>query len=99
MGVMGFASATSLSTASLTVNWTFPPALESEPDAFRSALVVPVVENGRETGAIAGYAREPAAFLPEHARALEILALEAAEGISTARRFTAMKLRAVRGRG
>jgi hypothetical protein len=83
----------------LTVTWTFPPALESEAELFRSALVVPIVEDGVESGAIAGYAREPAAFLPEHARALELLATAAAEGISTARRFTAMRHRAAAGRG
>jgi hypothetical protein len=81
----------------LTINWTFPPSLDAEPNAFRSALVVPVFEDGFETGAIAGYAREPSAFRPEHARALETLAAEAADGIATARRFTAMRQRAKRG--
>jgi len=60
---------------------------------------VPVVEAGVETGAIAGYARKPAAFRPEHARALETLAAEAADGISTARRFTALRLRSAPARG
>jgi hypothetical protein len=83
----------------LTINWTFPPALDTEPNAFRSALVVPVIEDGLETGAIAGYAREPSAFRPEHARALETLAAEAADGIATARRFTAMRRRSARTPG
>jgi GAF domain-containing protein len=82
----------------LTINWSFPTSLDAEPDTFRSALVVPVVEDGLETGAIAAYARESAAFRPEHTRALETLAVEAAEGIATARRFTAMKLRAANSR-
>jgi hypothetical protein len=82
----------------LTINWTYPAALDAEADSFRSALVVPVVEDGLETGIIAGFAREAAAFRPEHARALETLAAEAAEGIATARRFTALRLRATTGR-
>jgi hypothetical protein len=73
----------------VTINWTFPPEAEPEIERFRSALVVPLVENGIETGAIAGYATEPAAFQPEHARALEALATEAAESVATARRFSA----------
>jgi len=83
----------------ITINWIFPPVLETDEDVFRSALVVPVVEAGVETGAIAGYARKPAAFRPEHARALETLAAEAADGISTARRFTALRLRSAPARG
>lgn len=82
----------------LTINWTFPPSLDAEPNAFRSALVVPVIEDGLETGAIAGYARQPAAFNPEHARALETLAAEAADDIATARRFTAMRRRSAGAR-
>jgi GAF domain-containing protein len=79
----------------VTINWTFPPVLETEAaeQPFRSALVVPLVEDGVETGAIAGYATEPSAFRPEHARALEALAAEAAEGVATARRFTAFRRR------
>jgi GAF domain-containing protein len=75
----------------VTINWTFPPEVEPEIEPFRSALVVPLVEDGVETGAIAGYATEPAAFRPEHARALEALAAEAAESVATARRFAAFR--------
>ena len=74
----------------LTFNWILPPALEADEDVYRSALVVPVLERGLETGAIAAYSREPMAFRPEHVHALEALAAEAAEGIAIARRFTAL---------
>jgi hypothetical protein len=75
----------------VTINWTFPPEVEPEIEPFRSALVVPLVEDGVETGAIAGYATAAAAFRPEHARALEALAAEAAESVATARRFAAFR--------
>jgi GAF domain-containing protein len=77
----------------VTINWTFPPEVEPDIEPFRSALVVPLVEDGVETGAIAGYATEPSAFRPEHARALEALAAEAAQSVATARRFTAFRRR------
>lgn len=77
----------------VTINWTFPPEVEPEIEPFRSALVVPLVEDGVETGAIVGYATEPSAFRPEHARALEDLAAEAAESVATARRFAAFRRR------
>jgi GAF domain-containing protein len=81
----------------VTINWTFPPDVEPEIEPFRSALVVPLVENGVETGAIAGYATQPSAFRPEHARALEELAAEAAESVATARRFAAFRRSGTRG--
>ena len=77
----------------VTINWTFAPEVEPEIEPFRSALVVPLVEDGLETGAIVGYATEPSAFRPEHARALEDLAAEAAESVATARRFAAFRRR------
>ncbi|MBM2821741.1 MAG: hypothetical protein HW413_487 [Thermoleophilia bacterium] len=79
----------------LTLNWTYPPALEGEEVAYRSGLVVPIVEDGVETGALAAYARGAAAFRPEHARALQALADDAAPGIANARRFAEAELRAV----
>src|SRR3990170_4801774 len=79
----------------LTLNWTYPPALEGEDVAYRSGLVVPIVEDGVETGALAAYARGAAAFRPEHARALQALAEDAAPGITNARRFAEAELRAV----
>jgi diguanylate cyclase (GGDEF)-like protein len=79
----------------LTLNWAYGPALEGEAAAFRSALVVPIVEEGVETGTLASYSRTAGAFRPEHARALEALVEEAAPGIANARRFAEAELRAV----
>ena len=79
----------------LTLNWAYPPALEGEEAAFRSGLVVPILEEGIETGALAAYAKGTAAFGPEHARALQALAESAAQGIANARRFGEAELRAV----
>jgi len=79
----------------LTLNWSYPPGLEGDDVAFRSALVVPIVEEGTETGALAVYARGASAFRPEHARSLVALAEEAAPVITNARRFAEAELRAV----
>jgi diguanylate cyclase (GGDEF)-like protein len=79
----------------VTLGWAYPPSLEGEDVAFRSALVVPLLEDGVETGALAVYARGAAAFGPEHARALEALAEDAAPGIANARRFAEAELRAL----
>jgi diguanylate cyclase (GGDEF)-like protein len=79
----------------LTINWTYPPALEGDEVAYRSALVVPIAEDGADTGALVAYGRGAAAFRPEHARALEALAQDAAVGITNARRFAEAELRAV----
>ena len=79
----------------VTLNWAYPASLEGEDVSFRSALVVPIVEDGIETGALAAFARGTAAFGPEHARALEALAEDAAPGITNARRFAEAELRAV----
>jgi diguanylate cyclase (GGDEF)-like protein len=79
----------------LTLNWSYDVALEGESSAYRTALVVPILEGGVQTGAIAAYRRSTSAFRPEHARALESLAQEAAPGIGNARRFAEAELRAV----
>jgi diguanylate cyclase (GGDEF)-like protein len=79
----------------LTLSWAYPRSLEGEEAAFRSALVVPIVEDGAETGSLVTYSRGTAAFGPEHARALEALAQDAALGITNARRFGEAELRAV----
>lgn len=79
----------------LTLNWLYSPAFEGEEAAYRSALVVPILEDGVETGALATYSRGASAFRPEHARALEALAEGAATGIANARRFAEAELRAV----
>jgi diguanylate cyclase (GGDEF)-like protein len=79
----------------LTLNWSYPPSLEGDEVAYRSALIVPIVEDGLDTGAVVAYGRGAAAFRPEHARALEALAQDAAVGITNARRFAEAELRAV----
>ena len=78
----------------VTMSWTYPPSLEGEEVAYRSALIVPISEDGVDTGALVAYARA-SAFRPEHARALEALAQDAASGITNARRFAEAELRAV----
>jgi diguanylate cyclase (GGDEF)-like protein len=71
----------------VTINWTYRPGVEGESDPFASALVVPIVEAGVETGTLAAYAPEAGAFGAEHIRALEALAEEAGPAIASARRF------------
>jgi hypothetical protein len=77
----------------MTITWSYPPVVDADEDVFRSAVVVPIVEDGVETGALAGYARAPGVFHTEHVHALERLAEEAASGISTARRLTTLALK------
>lgn len=79
----------------LTLSWSYGPGLEGEVDAYRSALVIPIVEDGVETGALVAYARASGAFRLEHARALEALTAEVAPGLGNARRFGEAELRAV----
>ncbi len=71
----------------VTINWTYKPVDDAAPGAYTSALVVPIVEAGVETGTLAAYAREPGVFGAGHIRALETLAQEAAPAIASARRF------------
>lgn len=78
----------------LSLAWSYPPGEGSE-GAFRSGLVVPIVEGGVETGALAAYGREAGAFRQDHAEALEELATRVAPGIANARRFAEAELRAV----
>ena len=79
----------------LTMNWTYGPALEGDADAYSSALVVPIVEEGATTGAIVAYAGGSDAFRPEHMRALRTLVDEAAPGIANARRFAEIEQRSL----
>jgi len=79
----------------LTLAWSYGPSPEGDAGPFRSALVVPVLEDGIETGALAAFARAPSAFRPEHAQALEALVDEAAPGLANARRYAEAELRAV----
>jgi diguanylate cyclase (GGDEF)-like protein len=78
----------------LSLAWSYPPG-EGAEGAFRSGLVVPVAEDGVETGALAAYGREAGAFRQDHAQALEELAARVAPGLANARRFAEAELRAV----
>lgn len=78
----------------LSLAWSYGAEEDAE-RAFRSGLVVPVSENGVETGALAAYGREPGAFRHDHAQALEELAAGIAPGLANARRFAEAELRAV----
>ncbi len=71
----------------VTINWTHRPEDEAEGDSFTSALVVPIVEAGIETGTLAAYAPNAGSFGAEHVRALEALAEDAVPAIASARRF------------
>jgi diguanylate cyclase (GGDEF)-like protein len=79
----------------LTINWTYGPAVEDQEDAYRSALVVPVIEDGAATGALVAYAGQSGAFQPEHLHALRALADEAAPGLANARRFAELGKRSL----
>ena len=78
----------------VTLNWSYEPEREGEP-AYRAALVVPIVEGGLRTGALAAYRVRSGSFRAEDLRALETLAQLAAPGITNARRFAEAELRAV----
>jgi diguanylate cyclase (GGDEF)-like protein len=71
----------------VTINWSYRPGSEQDLDPFSSALVVPITEEGVETGTLAAYAPTEGVFGPGHVQALEALAEEAAPAIASARRF------------
>jgi diguanylate cyclase (GGDEF)-like protein len=71
----------------VTINWSYRPGDAGATDPVTSALVVPIVEDGRETGTIAAYAPESAVFGPEQVRVLETLAEESGPGLAAARGF------------
>ncbi len=71
----------------VTINWSYRPGEADTPDPATSALVVPIVEHGRETGTLAAYAPASGVFGPEHVEALESLAAEAGQALAAARRF------------
>jgi diguanylate cyclase (GGDEF)-like protein len=79
----------------VTLSWSYAPALEEEAGVFRSAVVVPVVEDGEETGVLGVFATAAGALRPDHARMLEALVEDAAPGLRNARRFAEAELRAV----
>ena len=71
----------------VTINWAYGPTATRSTDSFTSALVVPIVEDGAETGTLTAYARASDSFGPDHVRALEALAEEAAPALAGARRY------------
>jgi diguanylate cyclase (GGDEF)-like protein len=79
----------------LTINWTYGPTAEDDTEAYSSALVVPVVEDGVTTGALVAYAGPAGGFESEHLRALRALADEAASGIANARRYSELGQRSL----
>ena len=80
--------------SAMTVGWAYATD-EWSASAYRSALVVPIVEDGLATGAVAAYSLAPSAFLPEHVRALERLASASVRGLRHARRFAEVEQRTV----
>ena len=79
----------------LTINWTYGPSAEDDAEAYSSALVVPVVEDGTTAGALVAYAGPSGGFESEHLRALRALADDAAAGIANARRFAELGQRSL----
>ena len=73
----------------LTINWTQGPAPDGEASEYQSAVVVPLAEEGVQTGVVVAYGRDAGAFRAEHVHALQALADEAATGLAGARRFAA----------
>ena len=71
----------------VTINWSYRPSEAGAADPVSSALVVPIVEDGRETGTISAYAPASAAFGPEQVGVLESLAEESGPGLAAARGF------------
>lgn len=77
------------------IDWTYGPAQEAGADLYRSALVVPIVEDGETTGAVAAFAVAAGAFRHDHVRAVQELIEDAAPGITAARRFAELEARSL----
>jgi diguanylate cyclase (GGDEF)-like protein len=73
----------------VTINWSYRPGDAGAQDPVTSALVVPIVEDGRETGTISAYAPASAVFGPDQVGVLESLAEESGPGLAAARGFAA----------
>ena len=104
-GALGVADAESLLEAvvpatgrrryrTVSVSWALPATADPDGETFGSALVVPVVEDGVETGALVAFAHDAAAFRIDATRVLEELVQEAAPAIASARRATRTAQRA-----
>ena len=69
-----------------TVRWSYPPT-GGAAGLFRSATVVPIVEDDRATGALVAFASSDSALGPIEERALRSIADEAATQLAAARRY------------
>jgi diguanylate cyclase (GGDEF)-like protein len=79
--------------SSMAVEWTYPSG-EWEA-AYRSAVAVPIVEDGIVTGALAWYALAGGAFSQEQVHTLQQLAGDAAPSLRNARLFADVARRTV----
>jgi diguanylate cyclase (GGDEF)-like protein len=77
----------------LTINWTQGPAPDGAEGAYESAVVVPIAEEGAQTGVLVAYGRESGAFQAEDVQALQGLADEVAGSLQSARRFAVVERR------
>lgn len=68
----------------LTIAWSYGNG-EPSPEAYRSALVVPIVEGSARSGVLVACAMEADAFRPEHVEAVERLARGLVPGLTSAR--------------
>jgi GGDEF domain-containing protein len=69
-----------------TVRWSYPPT-GGAAGLFRTATVVPIVEDERVTGALVAFASSDSALGPTEERALRSIADEAASRLAAARRY------------
>jgi GAF domain-containing protein len=78
----------------LTIAWMHGhgPTAGELGGSFRSALVVPIVEEAARSGIVVAFATEVDAFGPERVDALERLARDVARSLESSRRLARMKL-------
>jgi GAF domain-containing protein len=78
----------------LTIAWTHGhgPRAEELGGGFRSALVVPIVEEAARSGILVAFAAEVDAFGPDRVEALEQLARDVARSLESSRRLARMEL-------
>src|SRR5262245_99343 len=69
----------------VTINWSYRPGDAESNDPVSSALVVPIIEDGQETGTISAYDPASAVFGPDQVGILESLADESGRGLAAAR--------------
>lgn len=78
----------------LTVAWAhgLGPKAEKGAPGFRSALVVPIVEEAASSGILVAFATEVDAFGPDRVEALERLARDVARSLESSHRLARMEL-------